>query len=165
MYQLIFTTNDNTRKTFAANVPEKDAEMIQERLSTVGGFTRFMVDVYDTQVTAKEYEGYGRFKSKKELLTWLFLNVFAPCKDFATLEDFTRYYNETLAEHLEAARIENACIDILYNDYTAGWENEKVYSKLRHYIDECISNDHQQHPDKAYLRRAIRRAFVELALA
>lgn len=165
MYQILFTTNDNSGKTFAANVPARDAEFITEDLCFTGGFRRFGTDIYDEQISAKSYEGYGQFKSKKELLTWLFLNVFAPCKDFATMEDFTRYYNETLAEHLEAARIENACIDILYNDYTAGWENEKVYSKLRHYIDECISNDHQQHPDKAYLRRAIRRAFVELALA
>ena len=165
MYQILFTTNDNSGKTFAANVPAREAEFITEILCTAGGFRRFGTDIYDEQISAKSYEGYGQFKSKKELLTWLFLNVFAPCKDFATLEDFTRYYNEKLAEHLEAARIENACIDILYNDYTAGWENEKVYSKLRTYIDDCISNDNQQHPDKAYLRRAIRRAFVELALA
>ena len=165
MYQILFTTNDNSGKTFAANVPAREAEFITEDLCFIGGFRRFGTDIYDEQISAKSYEGYGQFKSKKELLTWLFLNVFAPCKDFATLEDFTRYYNETLADYCEAARIENACIDILYNDYTAGWENEKVYSKLRTYIDDCISNDHQQHPDKAYLRRAIRRAFVELALA
>ena len=165
MYQILFTTNDNSGKTFAANIPAKEAEFITEILCTAGGFQRFDTDIYDEKISAKSYEGYGQFRSKKELLTWLFLNVFAPYKDFATLESFTQFYNEQLAEYLEAARIENACINILYNDYTAGWNNEKIYNKLRPYIADCISNDNQQHPGKAYLRRAIRRAFVELALA
>jgi hypothetical protein len=165
MYQLLFTTNDNSGKTFAANVPAREAEYITETLCTAGGFLRFGVDIYDEQISAKSCEGYGQFRSKKELLEWLYLNVFAPCKDFATLEDFKRYYSEQLAAHTEAARIENVCINILYNDYTTGWESENVYNRLRPYIADCISNDNQQHPGKAYLRRAIRRAFVELAAA
>ena len=165
MYQILFNTEDMTGKLFAANVPANEVEFITDCLADMGGFTRFGCDIYDEKISAKSYEGYGQFKSKKELLKWLFLNVFAPCKDFATMEDFTQYYNERLADYREENRIEDACLDILYNDYTAGWENETVYKKLRPYIDETISNDRQQHPNKAYLRRAIQRAFVELALA
>ena len=148
---------------FAANVPANEVEFITDCLAYLGGFTRFGCDIYDEKISAKSYEEYGEFKSKKELLKWLFENVFKG--SYKTLEDFTRHYNERLADYREENRIEDACLDILYNDYTAGWENEKVYKKLRPYIDEAISNDHQQHPDKAYLRRAIQRAFVEVALA
>ena len=162
MYQLIFTTNDNTRKTFAANVPEKDAEMIQERLSTVGGFTRFMVDVYDTQVTAKEYEGYGRFKSKKELLKWLHENVFM--NDCKSLEEFTEEYRQILERYNDNTRLDNMAVDILYDDYLTGKDTVTVWKKIRGYVTCTMADYNCPRPSASRLRSFIRSAFVELAL-
>jgi hypothetical protein len=93
MYQLIFCTNDNAKKTFAANVSQKDADFLTECLCKIG-WQRFLVSIYDDKVTAKNHEGYGYFHTKNELLKWLYENVFQYC--FKSLDSFKNWYQETL---------------------------------------------------------------------
>lgn len=162
MYQILINTVDGKSKLFAANVPANEVGFIQEELRYDGDFTRFDIDVYDEKVSARSYEDYGRFLSKEAMLGWLYKNVFK--HDYKDLEAFKEHYRESLEEYREYERIKELCIDILYNDYTAGWENEKVFSRLYPHIIGCISDDNEQRPNKAYLRRAIRRAFVEYTL-
>lgn len=162
MYQILVNTADFSNKLFAANVPEKEVDFIKDEFCYDGGFTRFDVDVYNERVSAKSYEDYGRFCAKSDFLEWLYLNVFK--HDYKNLDEFKQHYTEQLAEFQEENRVKNICLDILYNDYTAGWENERVYDRLYPYIIGCIMDDNQQRPDKKYLRRAIRRAFVSCTL-
>ena len=162
MYQILINTADSDVKLFAANVPANEVEFIKDEFRFEGGFTRFDVEVYDEKITAKSYEDYGRFLSKEAMLGWLHKNVFS--HEYKTLDAFRQHYHEALAEYREEERIKNLCLDILYNDYTAGWENERVFNRLYPHIISCIEGDNAKYPNKPYLRRAIRRAFVEYTL-
>lgn len=162
MYQILINTVDFNNKLLAANVPANEVGFIKDELRYEGGFTRFDVDVYDEKISASSYEDYGRFLSKEAMQAWLYENVFK--NDYKDLETFKEYYRESLDEYREDERIKNLCLDILYNDYTAVWENEKVFNRLYPHITSCMSDDNERHPNKAYLRRAIRRAFVEYTL-
>lgn len=162
MYQILINTVGGDMKLLAANVPANEVGYIQNELRYDGDFTRFDVDVYDEKVSAYSYEDYGRFLSKEAMIGWLYENVFS--HDYKSLGAFRQHYHEALAEYREDERIKDLCLDILYNDYTAGWENEKVFGRLYPHIIRCMGDDNEQHPNKAYLRRAIRRAFVEYTL-
>ena len=85
MYQLLFTTNVNERKTFAANVPEKEVPFLTETLPTYFGYQHYGVDIYDDKVSVKSYEDYGKFHTKKELISWLYENVFKYLLDISPL--------------------------------------------------------------------------------
>lgn len=164
MYQLLFMTNDDTSKKIAANVPEKDASFLTERLNNLGGFTRYNVSLYDTKVTTKKYEDYGRFKSKQELLLWLFLNVFTDRKECKTMEDFTEQYRQMLERCENKKRLDNMATDILYDEYITGKDTFDIWKKLRWHVMDIMENYNCKRPTKDRLRSFIRLAFVKYVL-
>ena len=162
MYQLLFTTNVNERKTFAANVPEKEVPFLTETLPTYFGYQHYGVDIYDDKVSAKSNEDYGKFHTKKELLVWLYDNVFKYLLD--NIPSFEEWYKKTLDDVIQKNQIENNCMDILYDDYLTGKDTMNVWRKIGFYVWESIQNFNNMHPTKQHLREYIKHAFVNNAL-
>ena len=68
-------TNDNTKQKLAANIPNGELDFF-ERLSTLGGFQRFLMSVYGIDTNLTYHADYGTFVTKGECIAWLSKNVF-----------------------------------------------------------------------------------------
>lgn len=162
MYQLLFMTNDNSNKTFAANVPNNKLDYITEYLSEFGGFVRYSTDIYDDKISAKEFEGYGKFHNETALKKWLYENVFHT--SFGCLDEFVQWYDSLFDEMQRNEKVKDICTDILYEDYNTGKYTMDVWRKLNYKVWDLISEYNVQRFTRGTLQKFIRRAFVDYTL-
>lgn len=76
MVQLLLMTNDERELKLAANVTKSDYYFVDEVLSNIGGFPRFLVSFYSDKVIADRHEVYGSYVNKAKMIDWLSENVF-----------------------------------------------------------------------------------------
>lgn len=162
MYQILLMTNDNSKQTFAANIPNNKLDYIIEYLSEFGHYLRFGVDIYDDKISAKEYEGYGKFHDEKALKVWLYEKVFHG--SFGSLSEFTQWYDSLFAERERRRKLEDVCTDILYEDYRTGKNTMDVWRKICIKVDDIIEDEHITRYTPAALRPIIRRGMVDYIL-
>lgn len=162
MYQILFMTNDDSRNTFAANVPNNKIDFVTEYLSEFGGYVRFSSDVYDDKVSAKEYEGYGKFHNETALKKWLYENVFHT--SFGCLDEFVQWYDSLFDEMQKRDKVENVCTDILYEDYRTGKDTMDVWRKLQYKVWDQIGEYNVQQFTRTRMKDFIRQALIDYTL-
>lgn len=160
MYQLVFTTNDDRGAKFAANVSESVAMFLIDYVQYAGGFLRLYVDVYDDHVTAQSYEDYGRFLHRKELLKWLYENVFMA--DFNNLDSFKSWFYSTYKEWKHDDAIEDLAIDVLmkWHCHDSYVEAESIWKKISGFMPHSIWKSSGL-PTTKEMKEYVKNAFVD----